>query len=274
MAWMVAGFYPTAGEQELCLAADYLCWAFTLDDLGDETPLGRDPGTLAHLFGELEKVFTGGAIEVSRALRPAVTSLIDIVARLSAIGTRRDVEAFHQGNMAYFGGMLWEANNRAENWTPHESTFLSLRPAAGAVPPFFALIEPQERISLPPHVKKHPSVEEICRLAGGIVCWINDVLSHDKERSLGDVHNLALIYEHHRSLSPGQALMDAVKLSNTEVQGFLLRADALPSFGDETDRELRRYVDTLASMMRITRDWTFGSARYSEDDEFAALLSA
>src|SRR5437870_6036965 len=34
MAWMVAGFYPEAGIAELSLAADYLCWAFALDDLG------------------------------------------------------------------------------------------------------------------------------------------------------------------------------------------------------------------------------------------------
>src|ERR1700733_826255 len=37
MAWMVGGFFPSAGVDELSLAADYISWAFALDDLGDET---------------------------------------------------------------------------------------------------------------------------------------------------------------------------------------------------------------------------------------------
>src|SRR5688572_17235391 len=50
MAWMVGGFFPTAGVDELSLAADYISWAFALDDLGDETEAGKDPLQLAQLF--------------------------------------------------------------------------------------------------------------------------------------------------------------------------------------------------------------------------------
>lgn len=99
---------------------------------------------------------------------------------------------------AYFGGVLWEANNRAGKWVPHESSFLMLRPAAGAVPPFFALVEPLEKLSLSAAVRAVPQLLELQRLAGGIVCWINDVLSFEKERKLNDVHNLAIVYEVHR----------------------------------------------------------------------------
>jgi len=146
-----------------------------------------------------------------------------------------------------------------------------LRPAAGAVPPFFALVEPLERLELAPAVKAHPQVLELQRLAGGIVCWINDVLSYEKERKLGDVHNLAIVYEVHRGLPPGAALSQAVKLSNAEVDGFLARAAALPSFGEADDDVLARYIGVLGSMIRITRDWTLGSARYAESDDLARL---
>ena len=108
-------------------------------------------------------------------------------------------------------------------------------------------------------------------MAGGIVCWINDVLSYEKERQLGDVHNLAIVYEMHRELAPGAALEQAVRLSNAEVDGFLARAAALPSFSDAENAELARYVDVLGSMIRITRDWTLGSARYAEHDELERL---
>lgn len=61
-----------------------------------------------------------------------------------------------------------------------------LRPAAGAVPPFFALVGPLERLNLSAAVRAHPQLLELQRLAGGIVCWINDVLSFEKERKLND----------------------------------------------------------------------------------------
>jgi hypothetical protein len=120
-------------------------------------------------------------------------------------------------------------------------------------------------------VKAHPHVLELQRLAGGIVCWINDVLSYEKERKLRDVHNLAIVYEVHRMLPPGAALSQAVKLSNAEVDGFVARAAALPSVGEDDDKMLARYIDVLGSMIRITRDWTLGSARYAEQDDLARI---
>lgn len=269
MAWMVAGFYPDAGSTELALASDYLCWAFALDDLGDETPIGERPAQLSELFERFDDVFTGAPPAVDEPA--SVSALRDIVSRLRQVATPEQVEAFRTGNQAYFGGMLWEASNRAGKWVPHESSFLMLRPAAGAVPPFFALVEPLERLSLSETVKTHPQVLELQRLAGGIVCWINDVLSYEKERRLSDVHNLAIVYEVHRELPPGSALFQAVKLCNAEVDGFLARAAALPSFGAEQDAVLARYVAVLGSMIRVTRDWTLGSARYAERDDLARL---
>jgi len=269
MAWMVAGFYPEAGIAELSLAADYLCWAFALDDLGDETPIGERPSQLAELFELFDGTFTGA--EPSLGEPVAVSALRDIVVRLQQFANPAQMQAFRLGNQAYFGGMLWEANNRAGKWVPHESSFLILRPAAGAVPPFFALVEPLEKLTLSAAVKAHPQVLELQRLAGGIVCWINDVLSFEKERKLSDVHNLAIVYEVHRALPPGAALSQAVKLSNAEVDGFLARAAALPTFSEQENRELLRYIAVLGSMIRITRDWTLGSARYAERDELALL---
>ena len=74
-----------------------------------------------------------------------------------------------------------------------------------------------------------------------------------------------------RTLPPGAALAQAVKLCNAEVDGFLARAAMLPCFSDQENAELARYIDVLGSMIRITRDWTLGSARYADHDELARL---
>jgi hypothetical protein len=262
MSWMVAGFYPSTSLERLTIATDYLSWAFLLDDLGDETPAGQRPARLAELFDTFDEVFRG--VPAKDGDDASVRALRDLVERLSRIGTKAQMEAFFDANRAYFGGMLWEANNRAESYVPDEEAFLLLRPAAGAVPPFFALIELLERIDLHGELESDPSLAALGTLAGRIICWINDVLSYEKERRLGDVHNLAIVYEVRRGLPPGAALALAVKFSNSEVDEFMHLAATLPSLGPGRDAEVGRYVMVLGSIIRTTLDWTLGSARYGE----------
>src|SRR4051812_15959830 len=50
LSTLVAGFYPTAPLMELELASDYVCWAFALDDIGDETEVGERPTRLLDIF--------------------------------------------------------------------------------------------------------------------------------------------------------------------------------------------------------------------------------
>ncbi len=262
MAWFVAGFYPEAGLDELCLASDYIHWAFGLDDTGDESAVGHRPERLLELFDQFEDVFLGQGTPT----HPSALALADIVERLSRIATAEQMRAFHEGNRAYFGAMLWEANNRHGNLIPEEGMYRMLRPAAGAAPPFFALIEPMEKIALSEAARECVPLLTMARLAGEIMCWINDVLSYEKERAQGDVHNLAFVYEHHRGLSPARALAEAVGFSNASVADFLEQQEQIPSFGGAQDAEVKRYVATLRSMIRVTLDWTLGSPRYSETD--------
>lgn len=260
MAWFVAGFYPDANAPALCIASDYIVWAFGLDDTGDETAVGQRPERLIELFDQFEEVFLGRG----SPRHATAQALADIVERIAALTTPAQMRAFHDGNRAYFGAMLWEANNRHAAIVPDETTYRMLRPAAGAAPPFFALIEPLQRVALDEPARTSPELARMARLAGEIMCWINDTLSYDKERAQGDVHNLALVYEHHRGLSPARALAEAVGFSNASVADFLDAERELPSFGAEQDREVARYAATLRSMIRVTLDWTLGSRRYTD----------
>ena len=259
MAWFVAGFYPDAAAAELCIASDYIVWAFGLDDLGDETAVGQRPERLIELFDRFDDVFLGRPVSP----HPATQALADIVDRVADIARPAELKAFHEGNRAYFGAMLWEANNRHGNLVPDEQTYRMLRPAAGAAPPFFALIEPLQHITLSERVRTAAPVARMTRLAGEIMCWTNDVLSYEKERKNGDVHNLAYIYEHHRGLAPARALAEAVGCNNASVADFLEQEHLVPTFGTDEDRELARYVAVLRSMIKVTLDWTLNSSRYA-----------
>ncbi|MEP7050546.1 MAG: hypothetical protein ABJB12_09350 [Pseudomonadota bacterium] len=257
---LVAGFYPTAGLAELQLASDYVCWAFALDDVGDETEVGERPARLMELFDEFGRLLNGEAPRTSAG--SLERGLFEVVERVSQFMSGEQLARFAEGNRAYFGGMLWEANNRAHSQIPDEAAYLLFRPAAGAVPSFFELIEPLERIALAPHVRAHDAVQQLGRLAGGIICWINDVLSYEKERSHGDFHNLVMVYEHHRKLLPGAAGLQALAFINSGIRDFVAAAARLPRFGEAQDQELQRYVGVLQAVIRVTLSWTYDSTRY------------
>ncbi|HEY0467785.1 MAG TPA: hypothetical protein VGC79_26470, partial [Polyangiaceae bacterium] len=233
---LVAGFYPSAPPAELELASDYVCWAFALDDVGDETEVGERPARLLDLFEGFEQVLQGKTPGASASALDR--GLSDVVQRVSNFTTSEQMAEFLEGNRAYFGGMLWEANNRAHSQIPDESAFLTFRPAAGAVPSFFSLIEPLQRIALTPAMRALPELEKLSRLAGGIICWINDLLSYEKERRHGDFHNLVMVYEHHQRLLPNVAAHQAIALINTSIADFAATAATLPSFGPAKDHEL------------------------------------
>jgi len=262
LSTLVAGFYPEAELAELELASDYVCWAFALDDLGDETEVGERPARLMELFEGFELVLAGKAPSASASALDR--GLYDVVQRVSDFTNREQLAEFLEGNRAYFGGMLWEANNRAHSQVPDEAAYLTFRPAAGAVPSFFSLVEPLERIELTPSIRAHEGVRKLARLAGDIICWINDVLSYEKERAHGDFHNLVMVYEHHRQLPPSVAAPQAIAFINSAMADFIATADHLPSFGRAEDQELKRYLDTLRAVIRVTLSWTFDSTRYHE----------
>jgi hypothetical protein len=261
---LVAGFYPFANLPELSIASDYVSWAFALDDIGDESEVGERPAHLMELFERFEEVLSGSTPS-ARAI-PLEAGLHHILQRLSDFTTSDQMTDFVEGNRAYFGAMLWEANNRAAGVVPDESAYNMFRPAAGAVPSFFALIEPLEHIDLGSTMQNYPDLRALSRLAGSIICWTNDVLSYEKERIQGDVHNLLVVYEHHRHLPPGAAAAEAIRFINRTMQTYIERAALLPVLGPPYDTELRRYLRVLGSVMRITLEWTFKSTRYSEFD--------
>jgi len=260
---LVAGFYPFCGPRELALASDYVCWAFALDDVGDETPVGSRPTRLLEFFKDFEQTLE------NRRLRPGASNLArafeNIWNRAREYTTASQLLEFAEGNRAYFGGMLWEANNRCANIVPDEVSYLTFRPAAGAVPSFFALIEPLERISLNASTRDCPELRELAKMAGNIICWTNDLLSYDKERIHGDVHNLVTVFEKHRGLPPPNAAREVVDLVNTVTGEFIALSESLPNFEAPEREKVATYLQVLRSVIRVTLNWTYESTRYSPE---------
>jgi hypothetical protein len=95
-----------------------------------------------------------------------------------------------------------------------------------------------------------------------IVCWSNDIISLEKERQSGDMHNLVIAVRHERHCSWQEAVDCVAEMHNAEVQKFVQLAQRLPRFDADIDAELARYVGILRAWMRGNLDWAFDTGRY------------
>jgi hypothetical protein len=243
---MAAGFFPRANDPALCLGANFLAWLFAFQDLLDATPFGQDPRAVSELLSELTRVLDGqrGAVPLSRALG-------EISLRLCTLACAEDLDRFLGNLHAHFEGVRWQAGDRAAQVVPDESVFGRLHPLARGLPGIFALIEPLEGIDLPAAARAHPSVKALCRLAGGIISQVGDVLSWPRDQ--GATHNLVTVVARAHHLGPDEALAQAIQRTNQNVRDFLIvEAQHLPAFGEEEDRAVARYLGVLRSMIATT----------------------
>jgi hypothetical protein len=72
-----------------------------------------------------------------------------------------------------------------------------MRPHTGGLYTDIELIELTEGITLPLIVRQHPHLQRLVLITNNVVCWSNDIISLQKERAHRDMHNPALIYQHH-----------------------------------------------------------------------------
>jgi Terpene synthase family 2, C-terminal metal binding len=102
----------------------------------------------------------------------------------------------------------------------------------------------------------------LAQMTNNVISWANDLVSLDKERQQGDVHNLVLILAHEQRL-PLQAAVDrVVALHDAEVRAFIALTKRLPTFAPAVDADLDRYVIGMRFWMRANLDWSIAAARY------------
>ncbi len=256
LARLVGRFYPSADTPGLCLATDTLAWAFIIDDVGDESPLGSDPEALRTWLTTIEKAFDDTPID-----EPLALALRDLDQRVGAAASEKHHAAFRSGVQEFFGGLVWEAGNRVRHEPPTLRAFIDMRPAAGAASIFIALLEHLENHDLPDDWRASRDGERTVHCACNAMCWINDLLSVEKELRHDDMHNLVLVASHEYGLSLPEATEHALEAYNGAVKEFgELRTRLRPKSAP------RRFADGLANMIAGTRTWTLESARYRAAD--------
>jgi terpene synthase-like protein len=261
-ARLAARAYPSAGREELKIVADWNIWLFIHDDQNDEMGFGRRPELLRGLHDRLRAILAGatpGAGDDAFA-----HSLHELAGRMFAGAADEWRIRFLESVDEYFVACAWEAENRRDRRVPSVASYIDKRPLTGALNTDIVLIERCEQVFLPQYVYEHPMVRALTLASNNVVCWSNDILSLPKEHRAGDVHNLVIALAHERRLGWQEAVDRAAAMHDAQVETFLALERGLPTFGDDIDAELGRYVAVLRAWMRGNLDWARETGRYGQ----------
>src|SRR5262249_35048966 len=121
----------------------------------------------------------------------AISSLAELWARTAADASAAWRRRF-TGHLAECLGTagVGEVGNRVQGIVPDEDTYIEKRRHTGAIYVCMDLIDIVERIDVPVSVYESPEFTAVLDAACNVVVWTNDVYSLQKERSVGEVHNL------------------------------------------------------------------------------------
>jgi hypothetical protein len=273
--WFAAVVYPTADRRHLELMADWFAWLFLVDDQLDDGSVGRSLEQVEEVVGGMRAVLEspdlGEGAARSRDLPVAVSSLADLWWRTAPEAgpqwRRRFVRHLED---CLTTAAVWEAGNRVRGIVPDEETYIEKRRHTGAIYVCMDLIDIVERLDVPEALYEEPEFTDVLDAACNVVCWTNDVYSLEKERLLGEVHNLAYIVEHHRGLGRQQALDHVCAAVSAETRRYLAGEHKLLRAAPGHAEVLVPYLAGMRTWMRGNLDWSSRTKRYRSPKDTAA----
>ncbi|MGW2571670.1 terpene synthase family protein [Streptomyces sp. NPDC001537] len=265
-AGLAAVAFPTASRTHVELVADWIAWAFLLDDHLDCGSFGRDPRRAQSVCDQMCAVLRapgGAGAGAASAVPKVVSALADLWSRTSADAG----DAWRARFVAHLTEGLqtlarWEAPNRARDVVPDLHTYVEMRRRTGGMYPFLDLIAIGEHIDLPDTVYTGAQFAAALAAACNVVVWTNDVYSLAKERAGGEFHNLVRVVEHHRRLGHRAALAHVKTMITSETESYLGHEMGLLRAYPEHAAALVPYAAGMRTWMRGNLDWSRRTPRY------------
>ncbi len=258
--FLAASAYPHCELEELKIANDWLSWVFIWDDQCDLSNLGKQPDVLKAFHQRFIDILNGA--ELTSKDIPLAYALRDLRERIVKRGNKEWFRYFVDRYEGYFDGCVQEAINRAQEITPDIDSYMLIRRLSLGGYLCLALMEFCDYIRIPEFFRNHQVMQELKVMTINILAWCNDIFSAHREMSSGDFHNLVLLIHHQQKLSLETATIAATEMHNQEMHRLKEFELSLPSFGDELDAELAKYISGMHSWISANLNWYSHSGRY------------
>lgn len=265
--WMVARMFPNADLEALCIAADLNTLLFVLDDQYDvataDTEAVRNKANFEMFLEQVRRILVLHERKTLPQHGPALAAISNFWERICRRSTPAWQQRFAESMKRAFVANLWRIELVKQNRMPAVEEYMQFRQEFGGANFFADLVEIMEGIQLPEEMRWHSTVQTLITLCSDTICYANDLFSYKKELEQGDEMNLVMLLKNHEGLPLEEAVFKATQIHDGKVKEFIQLAAHLPAFGDAANRELLRFVNALATMMRGNIDWSrMDTARY------------
>jgi hypothetical protein len=271
---LAARVYATATQRDrLEAAAAWIGWLFLIDDQLDEGATGKDPSLARDRLRPLAEMATGRTRPTQRT--PLLAALTDVWDRIVPHMPQAWRDTFIRNFLDYLRGCEWEARNRALGRVPPLEEFPGRRREAGAIRPSLDLLEFVSESPLPDDVRGLHLLAEVSTACADVVCWSDDLLTVEKERANGDVHNLVIVLEFATGCGQREAIDLAGQWIEARVCGFgeTQRRLLIPKTGDSAPgKALASHLTGLRHWMRGHLEWGLRTARYNDQADPGSYL--
>jgi 5-epi-alpha-selinene synthase len=257
---LAASAYPDSNLEELQIASDWLSWVFIWDDQCDLSDLGKKP-ELLKIFNQRYLEILNGAEVTSQdtALTLALNNLKErILARRSVTWFRNFITSFQE----WLEACTDEATIRAQGIVPDIDAYIMTRKCSIGVDAFLTLTEFCHNLTIPDFVRKDETLLKLQFLTGHIIACCNDIFSASREISSGDVHNLVFILHYQQQIPINQATQRVVEIHNSAIKTMIDLEASMPTFGQEVDAEVAKYILGMYAWIRSNHDWYSRTTRY------------
>ncbi|MBE9206652.1 terpene synthase [Nostoc sp. LEGE 06077] len=258
--FLAAATYPYCELEDLKITSDWHTWLFIWDDQCDMSDLGQKPEVLKIYHKRFIEILLGAKLTSQDiSLNHALS---DLRQRILQRGNAKWFDYFVRCCQDYFQGCILQAEYRAQKIVPSINTYIMIRNLCSAVDSCLALIELGYQMKVISSLREHHIFRQLNVITNNIISWCNDIFSAPREIGSGDVHNLVFILHHQKQISLERAMKFAAKMHDQKVRELIALEKSIPSFGEQIDYEIAKYISGLHSWIRGNLDWYFQSGRY------------
>ncbi|UKZ61170.1 uncharacterized protein TrAtP1_002441 [Trichoderma atroviride] len=159
----------------------------------------------------------------------------------------------------YCQGALIQIDSASK--TPSLEEVVLIRQRSAGCKPLYHLVEYAHGLLIPDEVFDNPVIRELECLGMDMVAISNDILSYRKEQEEGVPHNMVTVCR-----SNGMPLQKAFNTVGKLLEQRYWRWDEaeakVPSWGEETDVQVRKYIEGIKCIVKANLNWSFKSERY------------
>ncbi|MBH8575968.1 terpene synthase [Nostocaceae cyanobacterium CENA369] len=257
---LTASAYPYCKFQYLEIANDFMNWIIIWDEVSGLLDKGQQVETIKTLHKRFIEILQGS--ELIDTDIPLSFALSDLRQRMLEVTSVKWFSYFVRSFDEYIDGCVQESINWVQEIVPDIETYTTLRQATGVMEPLMDLIEFCDNLMLPDFLRENDIIQKLRMMTNKIICLCNDIFSVAKEMAVGDFHNFIFVLHYQQQISLEEAIKCVADMHDREVKAMIDLEASIPSFGEELDVEIAKYISGLHTWIRGHLDWYSHSGRY------------